>query len=60
MQSVKFLGLVSKRRLRWKSEIECIDLTDDVIKILGIYFSYNKEIEQEKNYLNHIVKIQFY
>ena len=35
-----------------------MDLTDDVIKILGIYFSYNKKIEQEKNFLNHIVKIQ--
>ena len=31
---------------------------DDVIKILGIYFSYNKNLEQEKNFLNHIVKIQ--
>ena len=40
--------------------MECIDLTDDVTKILGIYFSYNKEIEQEKNCLNHIVKIQNY
>ena len=38
--------------------MECIDLTDDVIKILGIYFSYNKKIEQEKNFLNYIVKIQ--
>ena len=34
------------------------DLTEDVIKILGIYFSYNKKIEQEKNFVNHIVKIQ--
>ena len=34
------------------------DLTDDVIKILGIYFSYNKKLEQEKNILNHTVKIQ--
>ena len=38
--------------------MECIDLTDDVIKILGIYFSCNKKLEQEKNFLNHIVKIQ--
>ena len=36
----------------------CIDLKEDVIKILGIYFSYNKKLEQEKNFLNHIVKIQ--
>ena len=34
------------------------DLTDDVIKILGICFSYNKKLEQEKNILNHTVKIQ--
>ena len=38
--------------------MDCIDLTEDVIKILGIYFSYNKKLEQEKNFLNHIVKIQ--
>ena len=37
---------------------ECIDLMDDVIKILGIYFSYNKNLEQGKNFLNRIVKIQ--
>ena len=28
--------------------MECIDLTDDVIKILGIYFPYNKKLEQRK------------
>ena len=38
--------------------MECISLTDDLIKILDIYFSYNKKIEQEKYFLNHIVKIQ--
>ena len=38
--------------------IECIELTDDVRKILSIYFSYNKKFEQEKNVLNHISKIQ--
>ena len=37
--------------------MECIDLTSDVIKILGIYFSYNKKLEQE-NFFYHIVKIQ--
>ena len=25
---------------------------------MRIYFSYNKKLEQEKNFLNHIVKIQ--
>ena len=36
----------------------CIDLTEDIIKILGIYFSYNKKLEQEKILLNHNAKIQ--
>ena len=31
---------------------------DDVIKILGIYYSYSKSFEQENNFLNRIVKIQ--
>ena len=38
--------------------MECIDSTEDTIKILGIYFPYNKKLEQEKNFLCHIVKIQ--
>ena len=38
--------------------MECIDLTDDVIEIPDIYISYNKKIKQDKNLLNHIVKIQ--
>ena len=38
--------------------MECIDLMDDIVKILGIYFSYNKKIEPKKNFLTHIVKIQ--
>ena len=38
--------------------MDCISLTEDVIKILDIYFSYNKKLEQEENFLNLIVKIQ--
>ena len=38
--------------------MDCIDLIEDVIKILDIYFSNNKKFEQDKNFLNHIVKIQ--
>ena len=38
--------------------MDCTNLTKDFIKILGIYFSYNKKLEQEKNFLSHIVKIQ--
>ena len=38
--------------------MEYIDLTEDLKEIFGIYFPYNKKLEQEKNFLNHIVKIQ--
>ena len=38
--------------------MECIDLTEDAIKILVIYISYNKKLEQEKNFSSLIVKIQ--
>ena len=59
MQSVKLLPLVSKKAVKTAlCGMECIDLTDDIIKILGIGFSYNKKLEQEKNFLNHIPKIQ--
>ena len=30
--------------------IKCIDLTNDAIKILGILFLYNKNIEPEQNF----------
>ena len=39
-------------------DMDCIDFMEDVKKILDIYFSYNKKLEQEKNFLNLIVKIQ--
>ena len=38
--------------------MECIDLTEDVITVLVIYFSYNKKVELKKNFLNHVVEIQ--
>ena len=38
--------------------MECIDLRSDVLKILGIYFSHNKKLEQEKKFFNHTVKMQ--
>ena len=37
--------------------MECIDLTKNSVKILGIYFSYNK-IENEKNFIKLIKKIE--
>ena len=38
--------------------MECINLTEDVITVLVIYFSYNKKVELKKNFLNHVVEIQ--
>ena len=38
--------------------MDSFDLTEDVIKIVGLYFSYNEKLEQEESFLNHIVKIQ--
>ena len=30
--------------------MECIDLTKNSVKILGIHFSYNRKIENEENF----------
>ena len=38
--------------------VECVNLLTNTIKILGIYFSYNKKLENEKNFLDHITKLQ--
>ena len=37
--------------------IKCIDLAKDVIKILGTFFSYNKNIEGENNFEKIIIGI---
>ena len=38
--------------------VECIDLTKNSLKILGIHFSYNKKIENEGNFIKLIRKIE--
>ena len=38
--------------------MECIDLTKNSVKILGIHFSYNKKIENEENFIKLIKKIE--
>ena len=38
--------------------MECIDLTKNSVKILGIHFFYNKKIENEKNFIKLIKKIE--
>ena len=38
--------------------MECIDLTNNSVKILGIHFSYNKKTEYEENFIKLIKKIE--
>ena len=38
--------------------MESINLTLDSIKILGIQFSYKKQISSEENFLKNIAKIE--
>ena len=38
--------------------MKCVNLNNDVIKILRLCYSYDKKLENEKNFLNHIIKLQ--
>ena len=38
--------------------MECIDLTKNSVKILGIHFSYNKKIENKEKFIKLIKKIK--
>ena len=38
--------------------MNCIDLTKETIKIFGIHFSYNSQVQNEQNYLNTVLKIE--
>ena len=38
--------------------VECVNLLTNAITIPGIYFSYNRKLENEKNFLGHITKLQ--
>ena len=49
-----FWHCFSKTRLK----SHYINLIYDITQILGIYFSWNGKLTLEKNFLNHIVKIQ--
>ena len=33
--------------------MQCISLNEETVKIRGIHFSYNKKLEEEKNFNNH-------
>ena len=40
------------------SEMEYIDLMFSAIKILGIYYSYDKNFENQENFINLVLKIE--
>ena len=37
--------------------IGCIDLVSNIVKILGIYYSYNDKLEIQEDFKRHIIKI---
>ena len=38
--------------------MKCPNLNNETVKALGGHFSYNKSLEQDKNFCEHIVKIE--
>ena len=38
--------------------VECVNLLTNTVKILGIGFPYNKNLESENSFLDHITKLQ--
>ena len=40
--------------------IECIILSKNSVKVFWIYFSYNKKIENEENFIKHIKNLSMF
>ena len=38
--------------------MKCVNLNNETVKILGVHFSYNKNLEQDKKFSEHILKIE--
>ena len=38
--------------------MKCVNLNNETVKILGVHFSYDKRLEQDKNFSEHILKIE--
>ena len=38
--------------------MKCLNLTQKTVKILGVHFSYNKNVEHEMNFQSHIARIK--
>ena len=39
------------------SGMKYVNLNNEIVKILGVHFSYYKNFEQDKNFCEHIVKL---
>ena len=51
------IGVLKRVKLSLNG-MKCVNLNNDVIKILRICYSCDKKLENEKNFLNHIIKLQ--
>ena len=38
--------------------LKCVNLNNETLKILGVYFWYNKNLEQDKKFLEYIAKTE--
>ena len=38
--------------------MRCVNVHEDTIKILGIHYSYNKQLENDENFKKYIAKIE--
>ena len=38
--------------------MKCFNLNNETVKILSVHFLYNKNLDQDKNFCEHIVKIE--
>ena len=38
--------------------MKCVNLNKETVKILGVHFSYNKNLDQDKKFSEHILKIE--
>ena len=38
--------------------MKCVNLNSETVKILGVHFSYNKTLEQDRNFSEHVARIE--
>ena len=43
---------------KWHSGMKYVNLNNKTMKKLGVHFFYNKNLEQDKHFCEHIVKIE--